>query len=721
MTDAIYADILKRHGFICIGHFHHRLRLSIWWSTETNLQLIVLTVGSMTLLKSDKAYYLKSITEQGETWARDIGPLQDYLEAHFPELRLSFSYFRDITPALAKAQAGRKQSVEAPTIQPPSAERIAALQRQLAAKHQGLQSAADLMSFDSGNSGLLSSYGQQQIRTLKRETECIQQQIAADQEKLNLMENLQREYELNGSAAALTFSISSNLQTATSPAEFQDALNSVVKELKDIHRFQVTQKLNGGRLNIHVAEANEPILTWIEQWLGGALSPRQLDRLGPQFKLIKDETEARTMITPNLDIRVNGAIKDTKKQLAGWAVATLVRRLDRTSTGRLDLDKLIDTDMPIQMGLLINGDQITTQPVVLPLAKFHHAYLSGITGSGKSYAARVLIEETAQYDELNILVLDPRNQSVGLTLPEDRENILSQYASFGIKSKAAKGYDFNYYAPALGIRLQLPDDLARLARGRHIVSFKGMDDRARCLAFSQILDAVFEADAHEESQGLRTLIVADEVQRFTKKRVADEAKSAADNAERALDRTVREGRKYGQCLVLISQSIKDFSYQSAAIRQNINTHVFLRSADREVDYAADFIGDGRQIIQLETATALIHNAEWGVIKTRIRPPLSKVWEYSPEQTRQIVGGTVQSTAKISNDAERLLAAVQRHHQTTGAGLNLSQAAAAVGMTSKRAIQQAVDELEQCHLIRTRKLSQRGQPRIIEPIQSEPMD
>ena len=39
---------------------------------------------------------------------------------------------------------------------------------------------------------------------------------------------------------------------------FGDALQAVVKELTDLHRYQVTQKLGGGRLNIQVEEAADP-------------------------------------------------------------------------------------------------------------------------------------------------------------------------------------------------------------------------------------------------------------------------------------------------------------------------------------------------------------------------------------------------------------------------------------------------------------------------------
>ena len=62
-----------------------------------------------------------------------------------------------------------------------------------------------------------------------------------------------------------------------------------------------------------------------------------------------------------------------------------------------------------------------------------------------------------------------------------------------------------------------------------------------------------------------------------------------------------------------------------------------------------------------------------------------------------------------------------HYDRHDAGLNLTQAAEVLGISSKRRLQQLVDELERARLVRTRKLQQRGQPRVIEPIPSREVD
>jgi hypothetical protein len=275
MLGAFFTDILRQEGFQLVGSLDYRLRLTIWWnpSPDKLLQVIVLGVGRATLINGDKSYYLKSVSSEGETWARDIGLLHDYLEGHFHELRISFSHFRDVPPELARAEVRHRLTIEAPTRPIPTVEQVARLQRELEARQREVTSAEDMMGLLNGESDLLTGYMHQKARTQCAQIDQLHDRVEQERQRLELFRHVQREYQEKGSAAVYTFGISSNVQCASDPPRFHDALRAVVKELSDMHRYQVTQKLGGGRLNIHVAEATEPILVWIEQWLGGALTP----------------------------------------------------------------------------------------------------------------------------------------------------------------------------------------------------------------------------------------------------------------------------------------------------------------------------------------------------------------------------------------------------------------------------------------------------------------
>lgn len=218
-------------------------------------------------------------------------------------------------------------------------------------------------------------------------------------------------------------------------------------------------------------------------------------------------------------------------------------------------------------------------PATFPLSKFVHTYISGTSGSGKSYAARALIKEAAQHPSLAILVLDPRNQAAGLLRPEDRPSILKRYHDFEMQPGNAKGIPFDYFAPAMPWVTPLPKDLRQLARGRTIVSFKGADDASRCEAAAEILSAAFDAYSDRESEVPRLLLVLEEAQLFTRRRVDESAKAAAQKVERAIDRCARESRKFGGVLVLVSQGISDYGRELISIRQQTSLKIFMRNTD----------------------------------------------------------------------------------------------------------------------------------------------
>ncbi|HYE21931.1 MAG TPA: hypothetical protein VEA69_26055, partial [Tepidisphaeraceae bacterium] len=260
---------------------------------------------------------------------------------------------------------------------------------------------------------------------------------------------------------------------------------------------------------------------------------------------------------------------------------------------------------------------------------------------------------------------------------------------------------------------QLPADLGQLARGRNIVSFKGSDDLHRCQFAADVLDAVFDACSDAETEGPRLLVVVDEAQLFTRKKCDDNAKQAAAHAERALDRIAREGRKFGIVLTLVSQTIKDFSYELASVRQMATTKVFLRNSDREIEYAADIVGDGRLLVQLPTGTALVHNGNWGAVRVRVRPPCTKVFEPAENDVKRLVGVAGIPTAALSSAARQFLTAIRQHAPAPGQPLNMSRAATLAGIGSKRLLAELAEELERAGAIRTRRLTERGRPRVIE--------
>lgn len=635
-------------------------------------------------------------------------------------MRISFSHFRDVTPELAQMEVRRRMAVEAPAQPIPTIEAIAELQKQVRFKQQDVQGSEDLLSL-SNTTDLLTGYMRQRSKLQKHEIGALEAQLERQKQRLGLFQHLQREYERKGSAAAYTFTLSSNVQVAASTAGFRDALRSVVKELTDQHRYQVTQKLQGGRLNIQVAEAEEPLMVWIEQWLGGTLSPRQMSRLGPEFDPLRNAAMDHLLVTPDEPIVVEGHVRHAGKHLGARFASTILQRLDKTGTSdqkdTFSPENIAPEAMPLCLGLHVDENNSAVGPAVIPLTQMGHIMVSGTTGGGKSFLARVLIEEAAQHPQLNILILDPRNQSVGILVPEDRPAILQKYADFDMKPERARGFEFSYFAPALPYAPPLPQALSSLARGRSIVSFKGLDDQKRCELAGRILHAVFEACSDQEVDAPRLLIFIDEAHLFTRKRIDESAKQAAQQSERAIDRVAREGRKLGIRLALVSQSIKDYAFDLASIRQMTATKIFLRNSDREIEYADDVIGDGRLLVQLPTGTAVIHNANWGVLRVRVRPPYSKVFELGEQEVRQLISRNKDPVRMMSAEAQELLELIKEHGSPPHEPLNMSQLADLADISSKRKLLELIEMLVLAGVIRTRQLTLRGRPRIIELLHS----
>jgi hypothetical protein len=717
MLSRFNTNLLRQEGFQLIGRLEYRVSLTIWWNPQKLLEVIILSVGQIALVKGSKAYILQSITAAGETWARDLPALHDYFESHFPELRLAFSHFRDVPAGVAHKEVHRRMAVEAPTLPMPTVEQIAKLQSQLTSRQQNIRVTEDLLSLSAAGSDLLSGYMHQQTRTQKAQINLMQQQVEGQKRRLGLLEHLQHEYQRRGSAASYTFSISSSAQFAQDPRQFQDALRAVVKELGDAHRFEVSQKLGGGRLNIQVVEASEPAIVWIEEWFGGSLSPMQMRKFSAAFDVLRKAAESHMIVMPDEPIIAEGHVRHAAKHLAAHVVSDVVRRLDKTEAvaqkAVLSPESIAPEAMPLSLGYRVDETGKMLGPAAFPLTQMVHLFLSGTSGAGKSCLGRVLVEEAEKQKDLKILVLDPRNQWLGSLIPEDRPMILGQYDDFCMKPEQARGFGFSYFAPGLPYAPPLTRELSSLARGRSIVSFKGLDDQERCALAGKILEGVFAACNAEESDSPRLLIVVDEAQLFTRKRVDESAKQGAAQAERAMDKIAREGRKFGIVLAFISQTIRDFGYELASIRQMTTTKIFLRNSDREIEYAADVIGDGRLLVQLATGVALIHNANWGVVRIRVRPPFSKVFELGEAEVRRLVGKDKDPSMAVTADAQRLLAMIKEHASPPNGPLNMSRAADLAGITSKRRFNELIEELEQAGVIRTFKLPERGRPRVIE--------
>lgn len=661
----------------------------MWWQRTARLELAVVRVAEWALLRATKHYRMTAMGAEGELYTRDLGHFDEYLRTVFDEVHVWVSTFRDVTVSLARRrmqEKGFRCLRGASTTDPEQlAEHYEGLRDEFTAAQNNALRYDRFRRLDRGRSSLLGHYLSIQIPDARQRMTKARAEAKVVHDQLTAQKRLEEQYLRKAEATCLLFGCCSNIQAARGPDEFLDALRSVVKELQDAHRYQIQQKLQGGKLQIFVEEMTAPGIALLTRWAGGALSPRQLARLGPEFQPLREAVEQQFMVFPWEDIVLAGAVQDEKKRVGSHMVRHFLRRLERVPTAPGREGQSPKSSMPAWIGKTSGGPRQRTHPWGLPLDKMIHVLVSGAPGSGKSYLGRVIVESSTVYPNLGIVVLDPRNQWVGLLCSEDRPEIVAAYKAFGVEPTQARSFDFVYHAVGMNLGEPLPEDLRQLAKGRWVVSFKGLKNRARCELFARVLDALFEACSGSESEKPRILVVVEEAHLFTKRRVSSDARPAAERAELSMERAVREGRKYGVSLVILTQSVRDFSYGSAAIRQNVATQIFMHNKDREIEYAADFLGNGQAIVRLRPGEAFLCNPTWGVAKVAVRPPFSKVWEPSASETERLVGGSSFSRSPLSNLARRVLEAVGEHYARTGAPAKVSRLFAQLGVTGKQPV------------------------------------
>ena len=719
MADVCCRDIMTRRGFAPIGTLECDLRATLWWHAQERVEVALVEVEEWTLARGTKHYRLVSRGDETEVWTRDLAAFDEALVTLFGETHVVVSSFPYVTPRLALGRIAEKGFRAGGGAQSPDdwKARLEDLSKEISVVQADIGRDEGLLHLDSGRSALLGRSLRDRVATARRRLEQLQAERRAVAERLETLNSLQGEYQHKGASVCLLFACCSNIQVVRASSDFADALEAIVKELQDLHRFQIRQKLQGGRLQVHVEEVDEPGVSLLTRWAGGALCPRQIGRLGPEFASLRGAVERQLMVFPRKDILLGGAVQDEKKLVAARIIRNFLRRLECVPQASRQASVVSPTSaMPAWVGRVVGSDGKKAGLWEFPLDGAVHTLISGRTGSGKSFKGRVLIEAASGCENLAIVILDPRDQWAGLLMPEDRPEILRLYREFGLEPGQARSFDFSYHGVGQRLGRLLPDDLRLLAQGRHIVSFKGQGDGTRCELFARILDALFDACASSESPRLRLLVVVEEAHRFVRKGVIREAHEAAQKAELSLNRIAREGRKYGVGLTCLCQSSSDFSHAMATVRENIATHIFLGNGSREAEYAAQFLGPGDDITSLRTGEAFVSNAEWGVVRISVRPPLSKVWEPTEEEIRALVGDArLQDQPALSRQAQSVLAAAWERCRGTGQPVRLSSVVELLGVSSRRRVNQIVAELETAGVARFERLPEQGRPLVMVPL------
>jgi len=164
---------------------------------------------------------------------------------------------------------------------------------------------------------------------------------------------------------------------------------------------------------------------------------------------------------------------------------------------------------------------------------------------------------------VSVIAFDPVGQWTGFQKKCDDKGMLSRYKKFGMSG--ARGFDVEIIKiDQLNLDFSILPYMKR--KGLTVVRLDGLQAKDADTFIEQSLEKIYRAGLSETSS-LKTLLVLDEVHRLL-------PKYGGRKAYLKLEQAVREFRKWGIGLLMISQVLTDFK---GAIRGNIGTEIQMHS------------------------------------------------------------------------------------------------------------------------------------------------
>ena len=231
-----------------------------------------------------------------------------------------------------------------------------------------------------------------------------------------------------------------------------------------------------------------------------------------------------------------------------------------------------------------------------------HSLVAGATGSGKTVAAQVVAEE-ALLNKVSILVFDPTAQWTGFLRKQAISDMLKRYARFGLQKSDARAFDGNIYLVENSETFQINVKKYMMPGEINVFVLNRLKPQEMEIIVTRVIKAVFEANL-EEYRGLRLLIVFDEVHRLLPKF------GGTGEGFKQIERAVREFRKWGVGMVLVSQVLSDFVGE---IKANIGTEMQFRTKyEQDLERIRYKFGPESLlgVVKANVGTGLMHNSEY---------------------------------------------------------------------------------------------------------------
>ena len=379
----MFDPILKSAGFRKIGELLYKLPFQIYWNSENLIQIDWINLDPYHVLWGQMAYRLLSITEAGETYVRDLNGLFQYLQSHFPELHISFSFHRNITREMIIKRLQSKG------IKIVSEADLNTVKNKFDDVKKELSEIEEDIHFMGKNDPLINELFTDLHREKKHAMQALRKEGIKNQNLFQRTQKLIKEYNRKGYGASLLITASSTLQLSYGTKDFADSIEMIQKELLDQHHYIIRQKFEGGLLHVYLERMTDPLPMNQIQLAGMVLSPQQLKAMGRPVQNLYERVIEVMPAWPSEDIKFDGHVVDQKKLFGPKAVQIFFDKLDRH---KAEFEKSFDVPRGGgYVGNVMIGDKVTETPFLYP-PKPEHICITGPTGEGKTVIERVFVE-----------------------------------------------------------------------------------------------------------------------------------------------------------------------------------------------------------------------------------------------------------------------------------------------------------------------------------------
>jgi hypothetical protein len=266
-----------------------------------------------------------------------------------------------------------------------------------------------------------------------------------------------------------------------------------------------------------------------------------------------------------------------------------------------------------------------------------HTAVSGGSGSGKSVAARLLVEGAALHGVPSV-IFDPTRSWTGMATP-CVGSLLKRYESFLMKPEWARAFEMRILGVEPFGTLDARESLEY--PGLSVIPAWTLAQEEERTVVVRLLQSVQKALAGwPESQRLRAMLVFEEAHRYLQ----------GGELEGLLELLARTARAKGLGLLFVSQNNVDLP---PGVRNNTATRFQMQTAyGPDLTRAAQTFGSefAKKIPMLQQGTGAIHYPEYGATLVAFRPPLC-----NPHAIAEDVVRFYQTSRELSRVTQRLLA------------------------------------------------------------------